>query len=642
MNFFEAQDRARRATIRLVVLFLLAVASLIALAEVLVLAVMYSQNGFAEGDLWGFATSLGPDFHIGVIAAIGLVVALGTFYKFNQLNAGGYMVAEMVGGQPLAPDSQDPDQRRLLNVVEEMALASGIPVPAVYVLPNEHGINAFAAGLKTTDAVVCVTQGTLETLDRDALQGVIAHEFSHILNGDMRLNIRITCVLNGILLLGLLGARMLRYMSFRRGFRRGGAKEGVPIALIAMGLMAIGFGGTFFGNIIKASVNRQREYLADASAVQFTRNPNGITGALKAIAAYAYGSRISEPNAPEISHFFFAAATASWWEGLFATHPPLTERIRRIDPSWDGSLPKVKSPYTEKVTTEELVDGARVSQGHLSDALTGVVTAASVAQLTATTGPDSAQILAARQLVAGLPDALVAAARNPYQARALILAMLLSSDADTRVRQMKLVRTQAEPGVDSKLASLYTIVTALGRTHYLSLVLMAIPTLRACSPGQIARFRRVLHQLIRSDNYVSLFEWCVATLVNAGVAEGGAGGGLRRLGALQIQVRVILALLAYADTTAQDAKRGYLRAMEYLQLSAGEMYSRQALHFEAVDNALKQLDRLRPLEKQRLMEACVLTVEADGMVASAEIEVIRAIAAALHAPAPPIGKMTGR
>ena len=641
MNFFEAQDQARRATTRLVVLFLLAVASLIALTELLVLAVMYSQNQFEQTDLWSFAGSLGADFHVGIVAAIVLVVALGTFYKFNQLSAGGYMVAELVGGRVLAPDSEDPTQRRLLNVVEEMAIASGVPVPAVYVLPHEHGINAFAAGLKTTDAVICVTQGTLEVLDRDALQGVIAHEFSHILNGDMRLNVRITCVLNGILLLGLIGARMLRYLSIRRGSSRG--RNGAPVVLLGVGLMAIGFGGTFFGNMIKATVNREREYLADASAVQYTRNPRGIAAALKAIAGYVYGSRLAQPNVPEISHFFFAAATGSWLQALFATHPPLTERIRRIEPDWDGSLPEVKSAYTEKVMTEELVDGGRARKAQRETMAIGVAASASVAQLAATTRPGIAQLDAARQILTALPAALVTAARNPYHARALICAMLLSPHSETRARQIDLIRREAEPGVDAKLDSLYRIVTAVGRPAYLPLVQMAIPTLRACSHPQIARFQRVMHQLVRSDNHVSLFEWCVMTLVNAGVAAavGTPGQGRlrqRRLGELTVQVRVILALLAQADGGGRDAELGYTRAMAQLQIPAGEMYSPRSLHFQTVDNALKRLDELRPLEKQCLIRACVTAIEENGAVTGTEIEVLRAIAAALHVPAPPVGE----
>jgi len=639
VNFFEAQDQARRATTRLVILFLMAVASLIALTELLVLAVMYSQNQFEQTDLWAFAGSLGTDFHVSIVAVIVLVVALGTFYKFNQLSAGGYMVAELVGGRVLAPDSEDPSQRRLLNVVEEMAIASGVPVPAVYVLPHEHGINAFAAGLTTTDAIICVTQGTLEVLDRDALQGVIAHEFSHILNGDMRLNVRITCVLNGILLLGLIGVRMLRYLSIRRGSSRG--KNGAPVVLLGVGLMAIGFGGTFFGNMIKATVNRQREYLADASAVQFTRNPRGIAAALKAIAAYVYGSRLAQPNVPEISHFFFAAATGSWIQALFATHPPLTERIRRIEPDWDGSLPEVKSTYTEKVMTEELVDGGQARKAQSETMAIGVAASASVAQLAATTRPDAAQLDAARQILTALPAALVTAARNPYHARALICAMLLSADSETRLRQMDLIRHEAEPGVDAKLDSLYRIVTAVGRSAYLPLVQMAIPTLRACSHPQIERFQRVMHQLVRSDNHISLFEWCVMTLVNAGVAAavGLPGQGRvrqRRLGELTVQVRVILALLAQADGGGRDAELGYTRAMAQLQIPAGEMYPPRSLHFQTVDNALKRLDELRPLEKQRLMKACVKAIEENGAVTGTEIEVLRAIAAALHVPAPPI------
>jgi Zn-dependent protease with chaperone function len=228
----------------------------------------------------------------------------------------------------------------LLNVVEEMALASGTPTPPVYLMDREDGINAFAAGFSPNDAVIGVTRGTATRLDRDELQGVIAHEFSHILNGDMRLNLRLMGLLHGILIIGMLGYFILRMSFFSQGRRRSrDGKDGVPIVVIGAGLAVIGFAGTFFGNLIKAAVSRQREFLADASAVQFTRHPDGIAGALKKIGGFAQGSSIENPNAPIASHMFFGRAT-SGFNAMFATHPPLAERIRRVDPSWDGEFPE--------------------------------------------------------------------------------------------------------------------------------------------------------------------------------------------------------------------------------------------------------------------------------------------------------------
>ena len=646
MNFFDAQDQARRSTRWLVFLFFLAVVSLVFLAELLFVSVMFYNSAAEDQGLAAFFISLEPDFHLGIIAIVMLVIALGTVYKFRQLGAGGHVVAEMMDGCLIPSNSPSLVHRRVLNIVEEMAIAAGVPVPSVYIQADERAINAFAAGLGTDDAIICVTQGTVEALDRDALQGVIAHEFSHILNGDMRLNVRITSVLHGLLLLGLIGSRMLRHLSYRRGSARNSAGAFV---FVGIGLMVIGFGGSLFGNLIKATINRQREYLADASAVQFTRNPAGISAALKAIGGYSYGSRLLNPNGAEISHFFFASAT-TWMQGFFSTHPPLLERILRIDPEWDGSFPAVSTSFTEKIMSEELLDGKKSEQKEKSHLVASVVVAAAVddaiIRLEEFGDVKDQHIVDARALIAGIPVALKSAARDPYHARALIYAMLLSHDKGLRERQCGLVSAQAEPGVDDKLISLYTILSTLGREIYLPLVEMALPALRSCSAQQIARFKQVMNRLIRDDNHVSLFEWCVTTLINNGLTVAGnrvvnkAAIGLT-LARVNIQMRVILSLLAQAGVEAgagaDDSKQqAFASALSYLQYDSGAMYASSSLNFETVDNALKQLDRLLPLEKKRFLSACLVLVRADQMVSIDELEVVRAIAVAIHCSMPPL------
>lgn len=638
MNFFEAQDQARKSTVRLVVLFILAIISLIVLAELLLVFVLYINTVDTHQGLLAYAASLDPGFHVSIVIGVLLVVAAGSLYKIYQMSAGGHMVADMLSARLVPQNTDDPAQRRLLNVVEEMAIASGVPVPSVYVLGNERGVNAFAAGLSTDDAVVCVTQGLLEALDRDALQGVVAHEFSHILNGDMRLNIRIASILNGILLLGLIGARMFRFMSYRRASRveiRGNA--GLGLLTLSAGLMAIGIGGTFFGSLIKATINRQREYLADASAVQFTRNPDGIATALKTIGGYVYGSKLLHPRVPEFSHFFFASSAVPFPQSLFATHPPLRDRILRIDPRWDGQFPKVATTFTEKVMTEELVDGRKEKQQKLRPVM-AIAAADAISQLHSFKDIDAGNVVHARGLLESIPAALKDAARDPYHARALIYALLLSEDKAVQDRQCDLIKAQAEPGVDHKLTSLHTILKVIGREYYLSLVGLAIPTLQSCSQPQKARFQRVMNLLIRFDQYVSLFEWCLSTLINNSLdaPEGRLSTGRhRKLHQLSIQVKVMMSMLAQVEEVdSTTMKHGFERAVRYLNIEAGDMYPTTSLPFNTIDNALKQLDRLLPMDKQRLIEACFMAVSDDHHVSSQELDVIRAIAAALHCPMP--------
>ncbi len=333
MDFFSHQEAARRKTKRLVVLFLLAVAAIIAGVYLVVTPVWFAyaaKEGFADDwRLWD------PERLAVVALGVCTVIFFGSAFRMASLRqGGGAAVARLLGGRPVDPSTHDPDERRLLNVVQEMAIASGIPVPDVYLIEDEESINAFAAGLSTDQAVIGVTRGCLVLLSRDELQGVIGHEFSHVLNGDMRLNLRLMGILAGILVIAVIG-RVLMHG------RRSRSKGAAQVQLAGLGLYVVGYAGVFFGTLIQAAVSRQREFLADASAVQFTRNPGGIAGALKKIGGLAFGSRLTSAHAEEASHFFFGDAIRRGFSGLLSTHPPLHERVARIDPSFEGAFPRV-------------------------------------------------------------------------------------------------------------------------------------------------------------------------------------------------------------------------------------------------------------------------------------------------------------
>ncbi|HOB34044.1 MAG TPA: M48 family metallopeptidase, partial [Verrucomicrobiota bacterium] len=354
MDFFEQQDKARRNTRWLAIYFAAGVAFLV-LAIYAAVLVIYSwaiapgtevEGVRAAPALWN------PRLFTGVAIGTLSVVFLGSLFKTMELSRGGSAVATMLGGRLVSPNTEDPDERRLLNVVEEMALASGVPVPQVYVLDNERGINAFAAGHSTSDAAIGVTRGCVQLLNRDELQGVIAHEFSHILNGDMRLNLRLMGLIFGILCIAVIGRILLRTGSrtYRLGARNRG---GNPLPLLGLALLLIGYVGVFFGRLIQAAVSRQREFLADASAVQFTRNPGGIAGALKKIGGLVYGSRLESAHAEEASHMFFGNGLSNAWFSLMATHPPLVERIRAIDPAFDGRFPRVSAAEVKEPPAKE-------------------------------------------------------------------------------------------------------------------------------------------------------------------------------------------------------------------------------------------------------------------------------------------------
>nr|MBA3939311.1 M48 family metallopeptidase [Planctomycetota bacterium] len=343
MDFFARQDSAHRQSRRLGWLFAMAV---IGVVVVLNIAAAFAVTAWlAQGRTHARqVVEFSPDevvllrWKVHGLLTLGTlaVVALGSLYKTAQLAAGGSVVAEMMGGRRIDRNLSGaaPAERRLLNVVEEMAIASGVPMPQVFVLP-EDGINAFAAGHRPDDAVVAVTEGTLARLTRSELQGVVGHEFSHILNGDMGINLRLLGLVHGLLLIALIGEVIMRTTYYSRSSSND-RRDGNGIFFAGVALFAIGYVGYFFGNLIKAAMSRQREQLADASSVQFTRNPDGLGNALKKIGGGYSESRLTSPHAAESSYMCFGEAIPLSFSGLFATHPPIDERIRAVDPAWDG------------------------------------------------------------------------------------------------------------------------------------------------------------------------------------------------------------------------------------------------------------------------------------------------------------------
>jgi Zn-dependent protease with chaperone function len=345
MDFFQRQDNARRRTRWLVVYFIGAIFGLACTFYVISLPPYFHGNPESVGAFWH------PELFQVVVSVILIIIALGSLIKAIKLRKGGKAIALAMGGRALTQAATDPDERELQNIVEEMSIASGVPMPAVYVLDREPGINAFAAGFRPEDAVIGVTNGAMRFLTRDELQGVIAHEFSHILNGDMRLNLRLVAWLHGILWIAIVGRGLLE------GARRcipwnseadDLKKAGLGLFFIGTGvgviIYGLGSGGVFFGHLIKSAVARQREFLADAAAVQFTRNPMGLANALKKIGGLAHGSRIRSPLAEEASHMFFGNSLRASWFGFFATHPSLKKRIKLLDPNFDGRFPHVTFP----------------------------------------------------------------------------------------------------------------------------------------------------------------------------------------------------------------------------------------------------------------------------------------------------------
>ena len=631
MDFFVQQDLARRNSKSLVFLFALAVIAVTA-ALYFLIATLVIYEGYSEAftdvqmGYWQPTTLLWTA--VTTFSVVGLV----SLVKVFRLRAGGSAVAEMMGARLVAPGSADADERRLLNVVEEMSIASGLSVPLVYIL-EEPGINAFAAGYSIDDAAVVVTRGALKAFNRDELQGVIAHEFSHVIYGDMRLNIRLMGVLAGLVFIGTIG-RMLVHGGSRN--RKGG---GAVVAGLA--IMLIGSIGVFFGRLIQSAVSRQREFLADAAAVQFTRNPEGIGGALKKILSGHSGSAVDAGQAAEVSHMFFANALDSWGFSLFATHPPLEERIQRIQPSFAGELPssapgQVVLPAAASGVASGLASGAAAPASSVASSagamgLAPMAAAAKVGQV------EPEAITRGRALIDGLPPSLVGAARSPLGAIALVYGLLIDRDeplvAET---QRQILRDGCSPAVLRELKGLLADITALRPTQRLPLISLAAPSLRELVPSQRKRLDQLSAEMVCADARVSVFEFCLQHFV--AVRDHGARAPLQTdARKLAPQFSTLLSALVHAGhDDYPTAIHAFDEAKKQLPPEAERLAAFQPPEsgWRPLRNALRVLGDTTPRIKKHTLAACVAAVAHDGVIRTDEAELVRTIAHALHLPMP--------
>lgn len=632
MDFFAQQDRARRNTRLLVVLFLLAVALLIFLANALVTGALWIASHYnlytgSQRGLAGYLDMLSWE-RFGVIGlGIAATVAMVSFLRWLQLAAGGKTVAESMGGRRILRQSSDPDEKRCLNVVEELALAANMPVPAVYVLPDERGINAFAAGITPADAVVAVTRGTLLQLKRDELQGVIGHEFSHILNGDMRLGIRLAALLKGITFMGDVGHFLLRGSAHGVRIASGRrSRDGAALPIIGLGLLVIGWLGSLAAGFIKAAISRQKEYLADASAVQFTRDNQGIGNALKVIGGFLPGSLVHAARAPEMSHIFFGEVRHHIWQA-FATHPPLPLRIQRIDPSWDGKFIERKE---RRIGAGDLT-ADMVQAGVGREALL----VAAAASLAATTNTDEGSSADQQSATA---DSLIAhVGEDPLGATALALAMLVAQRKGSPVEALSLIAQQGVQGQAEQVTALLPAVAALEPGERFPLIARAMPALKSLSTPQYRQFKTTLLLVIRADRHTDLFEWCLFQLLRhyldpEYLRVPASRPRYSHLAKVRGPLRQLLSVLAHQGEGSSE--EAFAVAVQSLDMDALSLLPLEECGVAAFSEAVHTLADCYPLLKPRILKAMALAAADDGEICATEREIVIAVAAVMDCPVP--------
>jgi len=632
MNFFKRQDEARRASRRLVVLFGLAVVAVVVSVDLVAFMLMRQSEARAHGYMppLGEWLTTHPQMVVGTTLAVLAVITIASFYKTMVLGGGGGVVARSLGGVRISPDTTDPQQRRLLNVVEEMAIASGVPMPEVYLLEQESGINAFAAGHNPSNAAIGVTRGTLTTLNRAELQGVIAHEFSHILNGDMKLNVRLMGLLFGLLVIALIGRTVLRGATRVRGDRKGGV---LIVLLIAVAVLVIGYVGLFFGRLIQAAVSRSRESLADASAVQFTRDPSGLRGALVKIGASAAGSRVGNPEVEEVAHMLFAPGMSRF----FATHPPLLERLKDIDPHFD---PKEIDRARASMTAAAAQAETPAAQAKAEEPVIDLPAAAPgmIAQLVG--NPGTAHMQLAQGIRQSLPEAVVAAGRHAASARALLLALALDSNPDTRARQKQVIAQRLTPQIAAATAALEPDVDALGPEQRSPALMRGFPALRQLTHEERVQLMACLNGMLPPDGSVALHSYVLRKLAQMHLRDDlNPGARVRRLtlDAVQQDAQVLFSVLArHGHSDDVSARRAYEAGMHHLFPRERPAYGIAGPWAGALDIALSRLDQLAPIAKEQLVEAMVATVTHDQQLTIGEAELLRAVCASVHCPLPPL------
>ena len=664
MDFFETQDRARRRTKWLVFYLICA----------LVAIVFASYWGVTFGmalsgdllDLWD------PGRFILIATATCLLVFGGSIYKSSQLRQGGGVVAKDLGGRLVLPHTRDLEERQLLNVVAEMAIASGTPVPQVYVMDEEMGINAFAAGTKPSNAVIGVTRGCLQLLSRSELQGVVAHEFSHIHNGDMRLNMRLIAVIFGLLILMLTGRIILhsilrsafqpRVSSGNRRERNGGDVRALAIVVVIAGVFfLVGGIGAIFARLIQAAVSRQREFLADASAVQFTREPAGLAGALKKIGGWNDGSSVRSPQALAVSHMFFAEGGLFKW-GM-ATHPPLQVRIRALEPDWVGGFDSVALNKNQSLaglydeSRQQILQRQRGEVGAAADEEGESGAVANLAPVQRLSGSVNAMVAlsglgqetrwsleAGQRIHDGLDERLRSASQDRGGAQRLIFAMLLSRDRQQRQEQVEGLRKGMGSDFLRGGEDWQELLESLHSAEKIALLDLCMPTLRHMSQPEYGRFIQLMHWIIATDEKVDLFEFMLQHAVTRHLAghfepdRRKVPAGPERMDDLPAAGNVLLTVMARMERTEESAARAFQAAVKGGNGFEGwspELLPEDSFSPEEVRSALVEFETAAPMVKKTILQMCGFAAAEDGILTSREAELLRAVADAIGVSLPP-------
>lgn len=641
MDFFGRQDLSRRKTKILLVYFGLAVVLIVLSINLVFASISFDM---AAGSHVIFQSPLRPEYWQSVqclivsLATIG-VIMLGNLLVYFEIRGGGAAVAEYAGASRVDFSSNDPLIKRYINVVEEMSIASGVVMPMLFVQKNEQGINAFVAGIRPENTAMVVTQGALEKLNRDELQAVAGHEFSHVFHGDMRLNVRLIGIIYGITMIGEFGRVIVRGISQTR-HRSSNRERGGGIVVVALvvgaALFCIGYIGLFFGRLIRASVSRQREFLADASSVQYTRNKQGIASALTTILYDSAGSHLTSKKAEDIAHMCFGESVAL--RGLFATHPPLKERINVISPGFlaQYKINKRKLLNTEADTVSQQPDNSYISSFTTAGSDNTLTDSKRLVESVGEPQPEHLDL--ARSLLNVIPDALHLAAYHSEGARALIYAMILAANNNRVPEYFRQIETQ-DSAENARLTESYCQeFIASSPAIRLPLIELCVPLLRELSDEEKNKFNRLCIRLSALDKKTSLFEFVIITIIQASLTDvykNAKNIEYRSVKQVESSLSRVLSVLIQAGRNAEPEEL-YKRLMSRFKHTELTIIPLSDCKVSQLSTDLAELSRLRPAIRRNILEAFVDSILVDEKVLPIEAELLRAICMVIDCPMPPV------
>ena len=644
MDFFSQQEKAKRYTKVLLLYFVLAISLIVISVNI----VIYYFIKFLEFYPYTPADWFSAGVVYYISGATCLLIFSGSVFRWLKLKSGGHAVAAMVGAKRIDLNTSDKKQQQLIHVVEEMSIASGVPVPSLYVLDSESGINAFVAGYQPTEAVMVVTAGAINNFTRNEMQGVVAHEYSHILNGDMQINVRLLAMLAGILMISSLGHLLIRGESRSYSNKKSGG-----LVVLGFLFLLIGYIGVFFGRLIKAAVSRQREYLADAASVQFTRNPEGIASALNKIREVSAGSYMKSAYAEDMSHMCFAQAFSMLVTNWMATHPPLMERIKRVDPGYVARIKArdLNKKYNQKNVDDSVVKpvaGASVSGDLLPDTVMsfseGVAPETiSSAELLGTAGKiDEPHIKFAAEIHSAFSDDLMHSIHQIEKARMILLNLIL-------------VRMNFDAGIqflsknisEKELDVIYRFnkeINELENYQRLPLLELLLPTLKQMDASDKVNFLKLCDGFIKSDKRYTLFEFILLSILKKSLSpESGEDIKIKfhSFKEVNIELQLIFSVMAHSSQCEDDVRHAsYDKVSQgFFMASTGEKLN--LLEFKEITPkkmtlAFQRMAQLSPLLKRNVLESCADIAMHDGQLKYAEAELLRAIADLMDCPIPPL------